>query len=194
MAEEPSGDYRDAPLEEEVETQKSVGCLIGFQGTIQTYLRPATWIPGCRTPHSYEETWSVSAASVDEWLMTLKKACFAADRSETNHGTGKRLIWHTSSISAKQIGFARIQCYTRAGWLDLLEFNVRQSNFEPGRLNVIIHGYSTGLVPLSIPGALILNVAFFFCPFDDHGFQAIWMRSLRDSGAPAIVVDSKRMI
>eukprot|EP00475_Leptophrys_vorax_P032698 TRINITY_DN5078_c0_g1_i1.p1 TRINITY_DN5078_c0_g1~~TRINITY_DN5078_c0_g1_i1.p1 ORF type:complete len:200 (-),score=23.69 TRINITY_DN5078_c0_g1_i1:102-701(-) len=189
-------EYHDgSPLEQEAnERQEPLNCLIAAQASIQTYLRPGMWAIGCRYPHAYCETWSVTATSVPDWITVLKKACYTADRAELNHGTGKRMIWHKSSVSADQVGFARIKCFTRAGWLDLLEFEIRQSNFEPGRLNVKVHGFSTGYWPLSIPCAVLLNIGCCFCPFGDHNFPALWMASIRDSGAAAIVVDSKRFI
>ncbi|KAJ7387228.1 hypothetical protein OS493_004202 [Desmophyllum pertusum] len=131
-------------------------CCAMWQSPIQGVLRPAMWLPGIKNFHSRKETWIIPEATPDVCLEHLISAVAILSETEKMH------------INKVRPGrnFVQIFCYTEAEWLDVVEIE-----FQPGRERGTLakaRSFSTGLLPLMIPFAFLLNMIFFFVPFYDH--------------------------
>eukprot|EP00475_Leptophrys_vorax_P008125 TRINITY_DN15211_c0_g1_i1.p1 TRINITY_DN15211_c0_g1~~TRINITY_DN15211_c0_g1_i1.p1 ORF type:complete len:181 (-),score=29.98 TRINITY_DN15211_c0_g1_i1:63-605(-) len=175
--------------------QEPVSWLLHTQASIQSITRPAIWIPVCRTAHYITETWIVNGGSVQQWIEeTLRKAVLEGDKKEKVKPTARRLIFKQCTVdSSTGKGFAQVQCFTKAGWLDIAEFHVESRQGGGDKLHVKVHSFSTGLFPLSIPGAVIANVVFAGACFQEYGMMFKWLHIIREAGAVAEVIESKRM-
>eukprot|EP01147_Barroeca_monosierra_P007468 gene7468-544_t len=126
------------------------------QSGIQTTLRPALWLRPLAHLHSSRKTWSLKNVSiVDAKHQILEAAVKQASRFQ---------------LAEPQTRGNTIQIlsYTKAEWLDVIEFELQQSGSS---VLVVAHSFSSGLFPVCIPGAPILNMALCFVPFLDHGFN-----------------------
>lgn len=116
---------------------------------------PAAWIPGVRAFHTASRKFelhapldkvpAVVAAAVDSILMDPPGYCSRME-VQPQHPDGTLTIWS----------------FTNRGWLDIVELNL--SAISNGTL-VEALGWSCGFVPLSIPGASLLNIVSFWVPF-----------------------------
>lgn len=75
--------------------------------------------------------------------------------------------------------YCRVHCYTQeCEWLDVLQFQFRSDG--QGGCKVWARGSSSGLVPVNVPLAPLLNMMLFFAPFHDGvGCSARFWRPLR---------------
>lgn len=71
-------------------------------------------------------------------------------------------------------GYVRIFAFTRANWLDVMEFTLRGNKLQA-------HSFSSGFLPLSIPLAVILNCVLFWIPFYDKRFNRSRLDALREA-------------
>lgn len=116
---------------------------------------PAAWVPGVRAFHTasckfelrtpLDKVPAVVAAAVDSILMDPPGYCSRMEVQPQN-ADGTLSIWS----------------FTERGWLDIIELKL--SAISEGTL-VEASGWSSGFVPLSIPGASLLNIASFWVPF-----------------------------
>jgi len=113
--------------------------------------------PGARSPigrlmREEVHEWTIEGKSVDEVKNGLRKAAEELD--------GFKLYSEKADVMV-------INFLTKAKWLDqlVLRFEATSGN----AVKVRVQNNSTGLLPLIIPLAPLLNVVFFFVPFKDHG-------------------------
>ncbi|GFS02369.1 hypothetical protein ElyMa_006443700 [Elysia marginata] len=150
--------------------EPSITVFSKIQRPIQTFLRPAVWVPGLRNLHSHRETWTFKEDSshqgnLDSILNAINKV-IAKDTS--------KFYWHVQQPAAAvgnettplqdSKSFVRIFTFTRAEWLDITEITLSGNKAE-------VWAFSSGFLPLIIPLACFLNVPFFFFPFLDMGLN-----------------------
>ncbi|XP_067672905.1 uncharacterized protein [Haliotis asinina] len=135
----------------------------GVQAPIQSALRPSMWVPGLRDLHVHREKWRIDQTSMN-FVETVKKG-LATMIQEDKLGT-------FYDIHKIEKDFVRIFAFTWAEWLDIVEIKLVDHHAE-------VVSFSSGLFPLSIPFACILNVAFFWCPFYGHKFNVNRLEKLR---------------
>lgn len=138
-----------------------------WQSPIQGALRPAIWLPKVRDLHSCYETWIIPETTPEVCLSNLIEA---VDRlSETEK-------MHINKVQSHK-NFVQIFSFTEAEWLDVVEIE-----FQPGRERGTLgkaKSFSTGLFPLMIPFAFLLNMIFFFVPFYDNKYNKMRLERIR---------------
>ncbi|KAK2574567.1 hypothetical protein P5673_000754 [Acropora cervicornis] len=142
-------------------------CCAMWQSPIQGALRPAIWLPKVRDLHSCYETWIIPETTPEVCLSNLIEA---VDRlSETEK-------MHINKVQSHK-NFVQIFSFTQAEWLDVVEIE-----FQPGRERGTLgkaKSFSTGLFPLMIPFAFLLNMIFFFVPFYDNKYNKMRLERIR---------------
>lgn len=138
-----------------------------WQSPIQGALRPAMWIPGIRNLHCRNETWVIPEATPEVCLEHVISAVAILSEKEKMH------------INKVRPGrnFVQIFSYTEYEWLDIVEIE-----FQPGQERGTLakaRSFSTGLLPLMIPFAFLLNMIFFFAPFYDNKFNKMRLERIR---------------
>ncbi|KAL3858207.1 hypothetical protein ACJMK2_012809 [Sinanodonta woodiana] len=144
-----------------------------LQSPIQALVKPAMWLPFLRKCHSYSETWKIDA-SPDEFTTSVLNALRCLIEMDD---VGSYYDVHTVET---EDGFIRIFVLTWAEWLDVIEIK-RTGN------KVKVSSFSTGLLPLCIPFACLLNCVFFWVPFFDFGFNKTRLEKLREAMSPGIL-------
>uniref|UniRef100_A0A7S2RFA6 Uncharacterized protein n=1 Tax=Mucochytrium quahogii TaxID=96639 RepID=A0A7S2RFA6_9STRA len=130
--------------------------MISCQGSIQTKLRPATWIPGIRNPHSEVQSWTFDAD-----VATSMKYVWEAANDLTTTGYIPRVFDKDTEVIV-------VDCLTKnAKWMDQLRFAFKFC--EEGKTDCQVFGSSTGFLPLIFPLAPVLNVFLCWIPFLDQG-------------------------
>ncbi|XP_052802002.1 uncharacterized protein LOC128232473 [Mya arenaria] len=148
-----------------------------LQAPVQGLLRPAMWLPCFHRLHSHTETWRVDVEPAGFVKALQETVCALNDRGDF------RETFDIHRVSADG-GFVRLFAFTRAEWLDVVEVT-RTNN---GTYTVT--SFSSGLFPLIIPFACILNLAMFWVPFLDNGCNKRRLQEVRSSLAiPVTVVD-----
>merc|ERR1711860_259947 len=113
-------------------------------------IRPAMWVPGIKKIHSHYVTWQSEKPPLD----VLKAIVNAIEQIKQRDDTGAYYDIHKVS---KESLFVRVFCFTRAEWLDVVEIKVKEGCIEA-------KSFSSGVLPLFIPFAFILNCIFFWVP------------------------------
>lgn len=125
--------------------------IILHQSKIQAYLRPAEWISGIKKFHFYERQWKIKNIANENILETLK----------TNL---EKVNLDIRDITKTQYGYT-IEAWfltDKMSWLNVFNFDIDLS-----KTTINTKGLSTGLFPITTPFAPILNIIFFWFPFDD---------------------------
>lgn len=138
-----------------------------WQSPIQAAIRPAVWLPGIRSLHSKKETWIIPDATPEVCLENLVSAVALL---------GEREKIHIHKVRPNR-NFVQIYSYTEFEWLDIVEIE-----FQPGQERGTLgkaHSFSTGVLPLMIPLAFLLNMVFFFVPFYDNNFNTMRLERIR---------------
>lgn len=138
-----------------------------WQSPIQAAIRPAVWLPGIRKLHSKKETWIIPDATPEVCLENLVSAVALL---------GEREKMHIHKVRPNR-NFVQIYSYTEFEWLDIVEIE-----FQPGQERGTLgkaHSFSTGVLPLMIPLAFLLNMVFFFVPFYDNNFNTMRLERIR---------------
>ncbi|KAK3775763.1 hypothetical protein RRG08_047955 [Elysia crispata] len=147
--------------------EPSITVFSKIQRPIQTFLRPAVWIPGLRNLHSKRETWTFESTShqsnLDSILSAINKV-IANDTSKFYWQVQQPTVPLANETDSKS--FVRIFTFTRAEWLDITEISLNGNKAE-------VWAFSSGFLPLIIPFACFLNVPFFFFPFLDMGLNKL---------------------
>ncbi len=134
----------------------SMNALVRAQAGVQAWLRPGLWLACARDFHHEVHEWASSSLGADELLdkvwtiakdMELEGSAFeqyAYDKA------GKKIVLNYLTAKAK--------------WLDQIELT-----FVPAGsgCTVRVRAYSTGVLPLVVPLAPLLNAIFMFFPFQD---------------------------
>lgn len=142
-------------------------CCAMWQSPIQAAIRPAVWLPGIRNLHSKKETWIIPDATPEVCLENLVSAVALL---------GEREKMHIHKVRPNR-NFVQIYSYTEFEWLDIVEIE-----FQPGQERGTLgkaHSFSTGVLPLMIPLAFLLNMVFFFVPFYDNNFNTMRLERIR---------------
>ncbi|EDQ88005.1 uncharacterized protein MONBRDRAFT_33039 [Monosiga brevicollis MX1] len=144
-----------------------------WQSDLQVNLRPSMWIPKLRDIHCHKISGVISGHEAHEVMAALE----AATRSLTDK-------FQLRPSQKQGTTFYRVYAYTKVEWLDVLEFRLRKTGDTTLRIEV--EGFSSGVVPVSVPLAPLLNSAFCWLPFKDHGFNKRrvehYLRELEKSG------------
>ena len=79
-------------------------------------------------------------------------------------------------LNSNQDAFVEIKCFTAARFLDLIQIRIDKD------LHAQVKVFSTGVLPLSIPFAPVINLALFFVPFYDNGLpDQVWIKMLLEN-------------
>jgi hypothetical protein len=136
-----------------------------FAWLLQRRLLPAMWIPWVRRPHYYFEEWEVEGSPA-ECFDAIRKMVIALNDSPEQAG------FHYEVFKEKH-NYISINCYTKGWqWLDIIEFSFKEP--VDGKTPASIVAYSTGMVPLRVPGAILINPFICWIPFDDHEIPILW--------------------
>ncbi|EGD75731.1 hypothetical protein PTSG_07847, partial [Salpingoeca rosetta] len=127
-----------------------------LQSSFQAATRPALWFSPMAHLHSRRKEWVIEHVSMDEAKNRLLSAAVA---------NAKEFQLAEPLMKGDTI---QVLSYTKAEWLDVMEFELEQANEH---VRIKSHSFSSGLVPVSVPGAPLLNMATFFVPFLDHGLN-----------------------
>lgn len=145
--------------------EPSITIFSKLQRPIQTFLRPAVWIPGLRNLHSHSETWTFGSDTHQSNLDSILNAINKVIAKDTS-----KFYWQVQQPSAAvgnetdSKSFIRIYTFTRAEWLDITEITLSGNKAK-------VWAFSSGFLPLIIPLACFLNVPLFFFPFLDMGLN-----------------------
>lgn len=148
------------------------------QGSLQSALLPGIWVPKVRNAHSEEQEWSM-ACSQEKAMGALAKA--------VEGKAGYRLAKMDQSAGLVVVNF-----YTNAGWLDQYKFQFSGETKESCKAKV--YGYSTGMLPMLIPGAPLINCLLAPIAFGDggkvaHSLHVLSKELAKESGcAPSVQV------
>lgn len=144
--------------------------LIQFQSGLQASLKPAQWIPKMRDIHRYEMKIGTFQIS-DNWhfLDIIHKAMEKSKLipkkvMETNNGYIMEAYYYTPSTA----------------WLDVVTLSIV---INPNKNTMTINGLgeSTGLLPLVVPFAPILNIMLCWLPFDDWGNNKRYLTDMKNN-------------
>ncbi|XP_046839500.1 uncharacterized protein LOC124433766 [Xenia sp. Carnegie-2017] len=135
-------------------------CILSLlQSNIQAKLRPAVWLPGVRNLHSCAERWEIPELVPEESLQKVIDAVARLAEMED-------IYLHSVD---REKNFVQIFCYTKAGWLDVVEIDLYPGRFQGTQGNA--RSFSTGLLPVWVPLSFLLNSIFFFVPFYDRNLN-----------------------
>ncbi|XP_043238924.1 uncharacterized protein LOC122390251 isoform X1 [Amphibalanus amphitrite] len=142
--------------------------LTRWQADLQGALRPGRWLPGLRTPHMFEETWR-AGSTPSVCLLALVRAakqlragvkCQVKTMSEWSSQARATLHFFTASLS----------------WLDVVDVDFVSVD---GSTIITLRSFSSGLLPVSLPLAPLLNACLFFFPFYDFDQNRCWIGALK---------------
>mmetsp|Transcript_13512 Transcript_13512/g.34324 ORF Transcript_13512/g.34324 Transcript_13512/m.34324 type:complete len:168 (-) Transcript_13512:287-790(-) len=129
--------------------------LVSVQAAVQGAIRPGTWLPGVRNFHSEVQEWTISVPVVE----AMEKVWAAAEELRDAGYSPRKLD--------KENKVVVIDFFTaKAKWLD--QVVLRFSSLGSG-CKCVATNSSTGVFPLVIPLAPVLNVALCWFPFGDGG-------------------------
>eukprot|EP00042_Codosiga_hollandica_P025181 m.110082 g.110082 ORF g.110082 m.110082 type:complete len:171 (+) comp51791_c0_seq2:53-565(+) len=149
---------------------RTVSWLARTQAPLQAFLRPALWSPFGKRAHLDKQTWEVDQRPSEAFRTFLSAI-------EQCQASFKLIVSATNPASHT----AQVLCFTNvAEWLDVIEIEFREA--EHGSIAEVI-GFSSGVVPLLVPFAPILNVALFLIPFSDHQFNRKRLNLIRENMA-----------
>ncbi|KAL4223255.1 hypothetical protein ACF0H5_016727 [Mactra antiquata] len=138
-----------------------------LQAPVQALIKPSMWLPCIHRLHSCKETWKTDC-NLKEFreavISTVYKIIASQESTE---------FWDFHEVREDGT-FFRIFTFTRAEWLDVIEIKYIEGHYE-------VCSYSSGVLPLIIPFACILNIVFFFVPFLDQGLNQRRLQRLKDA-------------
>eukprot|EP00924_Labyrinthula_sp_SR-Ha-C_P006425 maker-scaffold_57-snap-gene-1.5-mRNA-1 protein AED:0.02 eAED:0.02 QI:115/1/1/1/0.66/0.5/4/31/179 len=133
-----------------------VNAYLKAQRYAQIQVPSGTWLKFALGSHQEIEEWTFTG-TLSETYESLLSAVGELDPKIYD-------LWKKSS--SEESAFIKVTVITPgAKWLDLVELKLRKG--EEGETVVAARAYSTGFLPLSIPLAPILNIAFCWFPFQD---------------------------
>lgn len=169
------------------DVSRRVGPIVAVNAALQKVTQPAARFPGLRSPHAWQEGWTVGA-SAEQFVEALRTGIPRLNDDPSADG----FVYELDSISASASGGElQVSVYTKLRWLDVVAIKVFSTGEDTCTAEVRV--CSTGLVPLSIPAAAIANLAVFWFPFSDIDLSD--KRTCPDlrkaAGGIAITVESK---
>lgn len=144
-------------------------CCATAQAPIQAFLRPAVWIPGIRSLHSFRERWIIEGATPDRCLEDVCQAVAGVK-------TGEHLVVHKVD---KTKNFVQIFSYTASNWLDVVEITFRATSAH--KTEGEAYSFSSGVLPVCCPLSFVFNCIFCLAPFWDNNFNERRLRELRNA-------------
>ncbi|KAK7475042.1 hypothetical protein BaRGS_00033723 [Batillaria attramentaria] len=138
------------------------------QAPLQSCLRPAMWFPGINRLHSHTEVWRTDTSTPQQNIESIQRALMKVIENDKT-----RSDFYINKVESY---FLQIFVFTRAEWLDVIEMH-----FEHDKIKIF--AFSSGFLPLFLPGACLLNVVFFWVPFLDWGMnekRLRWLQSQLD--------------
>ena len=144
-------------------TQKAsaTNLIVVKQSRLQAYLRPGTWISAIRKPHQGKKrVWEFLPENKDMLEKILTE-------------TLDLVNYQVQAVKQTKKGYEIEGWYLtpKWGWLDIITLKVDTQPSDSANLRVEASSVSTGLFPLSILFAPVLNCLFFFIPFLDYGLN-----------------------
>ena len=149
-------------------------CCATYQAPIQAFVRPAVWIPGVRSLHSFRERWIIEDATPERCLEDVSQAVEEVK-------TGEHLVVHKID---KVNNFIQIFSYTASNWLDVAEIRFRATSAQ--RTEAEAYSFSSGVLPVCCPLSFVFNSIFCWVPFWDHNFNERRLRELRNAMAEKV--------
>jgi len=119
-------------------------------------------VPLLRMPHAWQEHWEVRADPAT-FLAKLSAGLLELNDKDT------RGFVYVLDESNPGTGHAQLSVFTRKRWLDIVSIDIEPVG--PGRCTVDVRCVSSGLFPLSVPGAALINVPLGFVPFGDQSIS-----------------------
>ncbi|OWF55288.1 uncharacterized protein LOC110461690 [Mizuhopecten yessoensis] len=149
-----------------------------IQAPIQSFLRPAMWLPGCNRLHSHTETWRSDSVGADSLLEDIVNSVPDLMESDITGAT------YVVNKVDEERGFVRIFAFTWANWLDVMEFTMRGNKIQA-------RSFSSGFLPLSVPFAVIFNCVLFWMPFYDIKYNRARLDALREVMSADVISQDK---
>jgi len=129
-----------------------------LQVPLMASLAPAAWLPFLSAGHTASNTFYLpTAVDVVPGIVELAVDAMAADSKPYNS---------YMDVRPYREGGRRIdvRVVTKIGWLDLMTIKWCRHE-QSGGTQVQTSGCSTGILPLKLPGAALINILLFWCPF-----------------------------
>lgn len=145
--------------EADAQAQRLLGPLVSAQAGLQRQLQPGTRVPLLRTAHAWQESWQVPADPAT-FLAKLSDGLLAQNEKDS-----RGFVFVLDEADA-QAGRAQVSVFTRKRWLDIVTIELAPAG--AAQSTATVKCVSSGLFPLSVPGAPVLNVPLFFFPFGDQ--------------------------
>ena len=161
-----------------------------LQCPLAAYVSPAAWVPILSAGHKTSTTFVMPSVPV-ETAPHLVEASVAKMLVEP--------VRFNSYMEMQPNYDSRIDVWvvTQLGWLDLMRVNYSKDE-STGRTLIRVAGWSTGFLPLTIPGAALLNIALFFVPFGGVSFARLgefkdaMQEAAGSSTKPAVQLHTRR--
>ena len=134
---------------------------VEWQAAYQANLRPARWQPPFfRRIHEHRRSITLmSPLTEKEVLKKIEKSL-------------KEAGYETQKWRVQQEGGYQLEAWyltPKWGWLDLLCLTIEQNRSK--EWSIRLWSSSTGVFPMTLPLAPLLNIFFFWLPFSDHGLN-----------------------
>jgi hypothetical protein len=130
---------------------------LSLQADVQNKLQPASWVTFNFNFHSEEAEWTFEPSiTKEEAIKSIKEAGTSLNDFHLRSASGKAIIFDYFTPTAK--------------WMDQVCVELVSNQGSPCKAIVLCK--STGVFPLYIPFAPILNAFFFWLPFGDNGKSA----------------------
>ena len=142
----------------------------------QARLKPAQWVPYIRNLHRYEMeigkyklkdfTQSNDEKEIIQTMTSiiLKSKLIPSKTMESNDGYIMEANYYTPKLA----------------WLDVVTLNI-VINKSDNIINIHGIGESTGLFPLIVPLAPVLNIVTCWFPFDDWGNNKRYLKTIQSN-------------
>lgn len=173
-----------ARMPEEAPEAPEASCLCAAQGNIQARIKPAMWIPLIRSLHLYEETWSIAANPV----VCSQDVLHAVSQLRTRSLRGNVFTVGFVQESAENSRL-EIVVYTKMRYVFVIRLKFIADSAS-GRTVGHARSFASGVMPAWFPLGFFFSSLFFFLPFHDCGFSALWLRMLRKSMTIPVEVQS----
>mmetsp|Transcript_2280 Transcript_2280/g.3241 ORF Transcript_2280/g.3241 Transcript_2280/m.3241 type:complete len:165 (+) Transcript_2280:234-728(+) len=155
--------------------------FVKIQAKIQRTLVPGIWVPLLRTPHYWKEEWLVKGMT-DQCIQEIVDSV----NKQQNNAIG--FIYQSFLVTENRV---KIACFTPSRWMDIVDIKLMKTE-EKSITMAKVSSYSTGVLPLSIPGAAFVNPLLCWFPFYDNKFpEDIWLPTIRKGMDVSISVVSK---
>lgn len=154
---------------------------LSLQADIQNKLQPAGWLTFNFNFHSEEAEWTFDpSVTKEEAFRAVTEAGNSLNTFYLRSADGDAIVFDYMTPTAK--------------WMD--QVCIELVSNEGSSCKAIVLCKSTGILPLSIPFAPILNAIFFWIPFGDNGKNAqensILQKKVEESSGFKVLSETKR--